>query len=304
MNTTFYNHSGLVSVLDHFNKIDCPDNRAKNAIYRWALESLGQREIETVEESAKKIFNSFPEFSVDTNQKRYRFKPILYREKLWKDIFERSFKESPYTCIAVMENLDAARPMYSRWKKACWIELPKGVAAIFANKILKVAVAVASMSISLYCVYRVYQLAIFVFTAKILPLVINHAPLKVIHTINSLLEAKERIADYVATVIVYLWFTKLAIHFLPRIPYVTQAIERIDINRIWRILYTDVFYNCIASNAIGALSFGWKTCDSLANFSYGIGQSNENKLLNVCKPQAYDRWHQALEKHQLGLFGA
>lgn len=179
------------------------------------------------EESAEEVFAHIP-----TQQDiRYREEVRLKRDRVLTWVFNRSFQRRPTRIVAAAEMV-SKQVFYPKWKKVCWIQLPKVPAGMFCNTYFKVALTASAIFVSIFSIYQVHARISELFAAKGIPFIINHVPIQVIQFGNTIMGAKDFIWRNRLKVIVVVWLTREGIRRLPEIPYLSAAARSID---IWKV---------------------------------------------------------------------
>jgi hypothetical protein len=248
---------------------------------------------ESVDNFAKEILSDFQSVVPKNDSKRYQFRVLEEREELLKVIFEESFQYEPEPVIAEAQRIKGS--FYPLWKRVCLIHTPKTIGSILGNKLVKIAISVATIYYSYKFGHAAYDRMVRFFTAKGLPFIVNNTPIIVIRSGNRILNGVDNAVDYVRRKIALLFYALVVQEIIlrtPNIPYFTAAIRFVNIWGIWKAVTNapTTLLGFLVIKASSGATFMWDNCSSLGAFFGDVAAGAESDRLAISKSKSYDVW--------------
>lgn len=244
------------------------------------------------EEPATALVSQLNGVLYPTSSKRYRFTEGVNKDQLLKAIFEASFKKSSEAVISAAEAEGRKAAAYPLWKRVLWIQAPEMTAAVIGNIVVKVVISIAIIYYSSAFGYRAYEATTFVFTAKVIPFVINNTPLVAIRALNQVLAALDWTYSNPFKVVGYVWITQTAINYLPEIPYVSPMVRTMNVwNIFMAIAGTPLSVGqFISETSVSAATTVWYGIDNISLFCRDVATKSRAEQLMASKELACQLW--------------
>lgn len=268
--------------------------QTKQLIDQQVISTLLERNTDSIfaEQMAKKILDECPVPEHNNDGKRYRFS-ASHREKLLNMVFDYSFKENPDALIEAAEaEVGPEEKFYSGWKKVCYIAVPEVMSAVFGNKVLQLAVNIATFIGFFYFSFMLFEVTEYAFTAHVIPFMINNTPLAVIQFGNYLFELKEIILDNIFPILIVLFCAQYAVDYLPEIPYVSAALRAINVIGIFQALYSaDTLCWFLCGRSYDVVTFASSLMENASSVFHEVARKGEHERITVCKARSYREWN-------------
>jgi len=263
-------------------------------VKEWLNEALqSKEESEKIEEKAKLLIKEFHGLQRIKSSSRYKFTAISAKNELLKIIFDQSFNRNSNAIIEEVKKIDPKyKPLYSPLKKVCQIQIPKTSAKVFGNPLVKIALSISIIYISFLTLYRCSNVIRDVLIRKVVPIAINNIPVQFFNASNVIANRVGWVAKYRLLILLGVVGVKNGIRCLPEIPYLTRAINRLNLIKIYRALFisTETIFQFALKNSLNTIVMGWKLSTSISVSLNDIANRSEKECLHASKEKALIVW--------------
>ncbi len=266
----------------------CVENAA---LSRWVQDALDSNSaLNDVEQQAEGLLREARSLNVSTSSKRYRFNQATKREELLTLLFERNFKDNFSEITQEAQNLHPQKTaFYPRWKRICWIHIPKGTALFFGNIVVQLVVTAVSMYFFWKTGSKAYHQTVHFCSARALPFIINNTPIKIIRAGNVLLKGKDWVQANRYKILIGGYIGQFIVSNGPNIPYVTSFIKSIN---IYNIIFgsQSTLFGFFWDQSFAILRFVPSQCRQVSLFFRDVAQRNEEERFAVCRQKSLEVW--------------
>lgn len=215
-------------------------------------------------------FSSYIE-TLHLNEKRYR--QNTEKEKILTQIFNQSFQHDSAAVITAAEKASGtAKSFYPKWKKICWIQLPKSSVDLFSNGFFKTTLMISAVALSIF-------LARQLFVDKGIPFIINQIP----RAGNAF---KGFIKEHSFIILSTLLTIKI-IKMLPEIPYLSAAARAIN---VWKVFVIYSFKIILEISIDSLRSYSWHIIANVKQRFLRISENAEKDRLMICRQRSFSVW--------------
>jgi hypothetical protein len=265
--------------------------RENAALSRWVQAALDSNSsLDDVEQRAKGLLQEAQNLKVSTSSKRFRFEQATKREELLTLLFERSFKDNFSEITQDAQNLHPQKTaFYPRWKRICWIHIPKGTALFFGNIVVQLVVTAVSMYFFWKTGNKAYHQTVHFCSARALPFIINNTPIKIIRAGNVLLKGKDWVQANRYKILIGGYIGQFIVSNGPNIPYITSFIKSIN---IYNIIFgsQSTLFGFLLGQSFAILRFVPSQCSQVSLFFRDVAQRNEEERYAVCRQKSLEVW--------------
>lgn len=287
------------------------DWQAQTAITTWLSDleqSNGEAEFIILEAQAHSILKKYPQID-RSNKNRYQFKDHRYSMQLMNIIFDYAYCR-PKAADAIVKAAEAIvkqpSTFYSNRKKITHIHLTKGLADIVGNVIFRCLFALQTTNVTRKVCTQLYD-KIQDFTARvIIPLYINHTPIKGVRLYNlasdRLWEARNWLAKRIFRVAIYYWITRFVILRLKiNIPLITPALRQWSMLNVVGLIWSAPLTIATSAGRLAWDTFNltMSTCSQLAHHLHCFSENAEHERVNSSRDKALNVWNTMINERYL-----
>lgn len=220
--------------------------------------------------------------------------------EVFKSIFEVAFRENQDRIIENAQKI-SKKQFYPLWKRVCFIQIPLAVSGFFENKIVRIAITVAGIGLSIFSGYQLYEATKYFMAAKAIPFLINNTPTRIIRLFNATLDLLDRIQNNMFKTLVYYWVAREIVLMMPEIPYLTAVARTASIWAVFQFFFfsPETVGWFLFNLSVNTLHFFWEGTENISTFFRDQGERAKGEFLATSKQAAYELWMREAPNAQL-----
>lgn len=236
------------------------------------------------------VIQELKESDASASSKRYDFKVGDPRQYCLRLLFDKAYKDNPTDVVAASERITGT-PFYSRRKQRIWERIPTAVSATLDNPLVKITASIALTYFLAKQGMNAYKDVKLYTAAKVVPYVINNAPIQVIRVGNAAANALTWVMNHKFRAIGYAFMAQTVLSFVP-ITAVRNLANRINIFSIL-FMQQQSLYMFLFEKLWDSLSWGWNGCEAVSNVLAGIAERARRERVETCRAKSYNVWRRA-----------